>query len=245
MARGRYRKKGNTSKGSKFTKKDIKRIDKEIHKLVPQELKQFTNASATPVLIDNHPGIVQLLNGPTGTGATAGMQQGTQRNQRIGDVTYIKRFKLGWTVQLNQQTGATSVNSDTSYRLIILFDKQARGVNFPDADILTFSANQITGLSDFNVDTVPSRYRILHDKLYNVQSGSSGMAATANASNSHIVRMHFKTPLKTYFTINSVNSGIAAIDQGALFAWWVSTGPIAAGSITLDAVYSDIVYTDA
>jgi hypothetical protein len=227
----------------KPTKRFVKMIDKEIRKLVPQETKQFTIGILAPFQPNNSDLTANIVvNAAVSAGATSGLQQGPQRNQRIGDVIFIKKIRVAWTSQLSQ---SATINTDNSYRFMIIQDKQSRGAVFQIGDLLTSTGGGAPVVSDFNVDEVPSRFRILYDKIYTIRSGSSGVATQANSSNSRVVKLSYKVPLKTDYVTNSTSTGVTAIDEGAIYAIWVCGGLTAAGTVLINTAVTSIRYTDA
>lgn len=229
--------KKNAQNAKKAATKNL--ISKEINKKLHVEKKQNTIVSG-PATIDNTNGVVFQVISPV-AGATGALQQGPQRNQRIGDKIYIHHIDIVLSIETTLNAAACN---DSSVRIVLLQDKEAQGVILSLTELFTDPGAETTAISSFSIYNVPSRYRIMYDKLLRWDSGSSGPSSAANNLHTVRIRKSFKNPLVCDFYNNTTSAGIAAIDRGAISLYVVNNSPNA-NACNVRKCYRSIIYTDA
>lgn len=156
------------------------------------------------------------------------MQQGSNANERTGRDAVIEYVQLQATVYLT----SVAVSAQDLLRVMLVWDREARGAAFADTDLFSAPGAGTTMYSQLNFDNA-HRFKILMDRTYNVESTAIGLTgATSYVQNNGLRSVNsrkVKIGLKAHY-FNTNNGTIADIDSGALFLVLVS----AQGNITWD-----------
>jgi hypothetical protein len=109
-----------------------------------------------------------------------------------------------------------STTNDTIYRVLVLWDKEARGSAPAVTDLLSStSTNLLEVQSSYDFDNVPTRFRILKDDTFVVPIRATLTSTTTVQTQ---VFKHYHVPLnaKTHFYNTSAGT-IGDIDSGSLY----------------------------
>ncbi len=134
------------------------------------------------------------------------VDQGTGEEQRIGRKIIIRSIGIHLNVQLPATT--SSAASTDSLRFIVYQDKQANGAIATVAGILEDS-----NIFAFNNLSNKNRFRILCDKIWNVNAAAAGGNATNNLQTGEFVlhKTWFKSALNIPVEYSGTGNAIADI----------------------------------
>lgn len=180
----------------------VRTVDQAVH-----ELKNLDNLN---------------IDGPFSTSAYTsallnGTLQGTGGQNRIGRSFKMDRLQFRFQSNLNQ--GQVSA----FFRIIIVYDRECRGVQAGLSDVLqdvTFGARTLTSPYDF--DNVPTRFSILYDHRYHL-----GSTVTSNSTNTAwgggAKSIELDIPInKMVHCYNTTAGDITDIDTGSLVVYLMS-----------------------
>jgi len=214
-------------------KKEIKKmVDAEIRKLEPAAELKVAAFNTAVTVIGNNTGSAFTANIPDATK----LQQGTGRNQRVSDEIRIRRVRFAW--------GSVIPNgsADDTYRVVLFRDKQTQGTIFNIQDVFETTGAGITINSAFNIESKPTRFQILVDKLYRHKLAFTAASGTIDTDpQQHVIDHHFKIPVPLRFIDNTVAQTIAAIEYGSIYCFFVSK----TGTVRVDNMSANMYYTDA
>jgi len=171
-----------------------------------------------------------------GTGALNLLNLGAQENQRIGNKVTFKSFEMRGT--FFPGTSVTSEVSHTQARVIVIFDKQCRGVAPTLTDYFDTggAAPKFTDIANFTKNN--SRFITLIDYVTRIAS-ESDVNDIMNP-----VSFHLKKRFSLQTTYQSNNGNVSDIAEGGIFLITGGNGDtagITSASISTSVVFS---YTD-
>jgi len=140
------------------------------------------------------------------------INQGSAGNNRTGREVALESLRV--SIELAN----APANTGDLVRILIIEDHECRGVAAGTADVLTnntFGVEQL--LSSYNFDNVPTRFKILADRLYALTPTVSTSATNA-AWNAPLVHDVIHVPLKgrTHY-YNTTGNGISDIDSNSIY----------------------------
>lgn len=252
-----WQKAGNRKAAMTKYKKQLRKGKGPIAKVVTKiltsrygkaETKYITQNATNVTNVSNNGGNLAQLVTPDATQ----WQQGDQISQRHGDLVSIK--KIRWSAILRMPANSTTMGD--VIRIIMVRDLQPQGTAYVNADLFTYVGAGVTINSGFNPDTVPTRFRILHDKRYAMNSSGPNVQgllaiggtptvqaaapALANSYKPITITKRYKSCPVTFYK-NTVNTGIAAIQFGAIFLIYITEE----GNVDVLNAHKQIEFHDA
>lgn len=196
-----------------------------------EETKWINGLQNLLTVVDNNPAFL----------AVNAMTKGTDRTQRIANRISMKKFAFTITM-----TPAPNGNRPVYLRYLVIMDKQPNATAAPNFQSL-FSGSVTPANADemwkamYNVNTVPSRYKILLDR--NVTSTISGGSVNV-AQNTHLRRHAINLRSNTVYA--DTNTGtINDIQKNSLWLLIVNDWPNGNPNSPLIQVTTQFKYKDA
>lgn len=169
-----------------------------------------------------------------------GMVQGDSRRTRTANRIELKYLRATFTVE----PSAAAVLA-TRVRCMLVMDKQPNGAAFAGADL--FPPNILATdrfFADYNMNTIPRRFKVMWDKLILLRQGVVGTAVltpvlsttTSIAQQPVYFRKRFKLKSKTRY--NELNTGLIddIITPSLYFIFFSSQGATQAPTVFCRAV---------
>lgn len=224
---GRRRRVGKKRKGNKLaTVRAVKSL------ISRAEETKWLHFDYTQV-VDNTVGFVNTVNA---------MAQGDTRVLRTGN--RIENVGLRCTMTIEPNGGATQA---TRVRVMLVMDKQPNGAGITGGDLFpagVAAANRF--YADYNLNTIPRRYKVLWDRLFLLQNEIAGATAAGAiiqvGQQAKYLRKRFRFKSKTRY--NEGNAGTVA-DIITPNISWVLFSSQAAAQAPLVSISYDFMFKDA
>lgn len=111
--------------------------------------------------------------------------QGTGESQRTGRKMTIKKINWHYNIVLPEINNAPSPASGSAVRVILYLDKQANGATAAPADILE-DGGVAVNYQSFNKLSNKNRFRILMDRMHDINYAGLGADAANNFEQAHV-----------------------------------------------------------
>jgi len=180
--------------------------------------QRIITAAHEPKNLDALGGSYQLLTSSASFVQMNNTSQGTSAIDRTGRQTLNCELQLRSSFQLNTASAWDLI------RLVILVDKECRGAQAGWGDLFQYTTFGTAAVnSPFNFDNVPSRFTILHDETFALNSHWSGAPTIRE------VLVRKKLDFKTHF-YNTNTGAIADVDSGSI--QFCTLGSLTSGATT-------------
>lgn len=149
------------------------------------------------------PSTIQLLNG---------IAQGTGGSQRTGRQVRLESLEF----MLQFTSDSTSLGNE-SVRVLVVLDKECRGSAPAGTDVIQFGATtaDVSLVSPYNFDNVPSRFTVLYDQTFESVPFCSPTTTTV-VPRKYTVCQRQRMNQKVHY-YNTSGSAIADIDSGSIY----------------------------
>lgn len=149
--------------------------------------------------------------------------QGVKENERIGRKCVIRSINFRYQVTLPEKNDEASPVAGDLIRVVMYVDKQANGATAAGSDILQTNTN----IQSFNNLSNSNRFRILYDKVHQINYTTLAADALNNFEHAEVVQHHafykkcnipieFNSTTGAITEIRSNNVGIMCISKNGI-----------------------------
>jgi len=150
--------------------------------------------------------------------------RGTAPNLRIGRNFIMRSLNFRFFIDKTAETELLT------YRIMIILDTQANGQNPTAAQIFAIPGPSINAWSSYrNLENI-SRFVVLWDKTYDLNSFTQGPGQTAFAAHAKNDSYYKKIAIKTEMSGNDAVATITDIKDNSISLWACSTSPSTSSS---------------
>lgn len=246
MPKGNY--KSKTKKEKNFVSKVTKIAKKAVHNVAEKkqyassDINNFTAAFTYGTsLISGSVGTRYLMNRPVSTITFADRQPGTQGVgglQRIGNEISVLKASVTIVMRL-AAVGSQDV------RVIWFIEQDSEGVTPNPTEMLTDVSAGNGAYAPWKQSDSSGRFRVLHDKVYNLTTGAgaaTGIAGTENPFKVIKLSKAFKRPIKVEYYADTGSNTSSGIKKGAMYLMFIAG--LGVTGVTINKISSNLIYTD-
>lgn len=161
------------------------------------------------------------------------LSQGSGQGQRIGSKATICNLNINCRFTLRAATIQDITAGAATVRMIVGIDTECRGAQPNVSDVLNLlgvgpDPNGVTHCLSFRNYPIASRFRILKDKLFNLNasgSGNNGTLGGVTMEVEKVVKVSKKLNLRVDFNNAAGATDITAVQGNNIFVMFVSDGP--------------------